>query len=351
MERVAEPGEGRRSRGGIRPVFDHLDALTDRHALFEHARLAAPRPEHGYCVDDAARGLVVTCREPAPGPVVQRLQDRYLTFVLAAVSGDGACHNRMEFGGGWSDEPGLGDWWGRTLWGLGAAAAAPSLTAGQRARALAGFRVAAQQRSPHTRASAFAALGAAEVLRFRPTDPSALALLDHLARTLGRQPATDAWSWPEPRLTYSNAALAEALILAGDGLADQFVLARGLELLSFLMRVQILDDHLSVVPVGGLGPDDSPPGFDQQPIEVAAIADACASAFRVTSDPSWLLGVDLSLGWFLGENDSATVMFDPMTGSGYDGLEPLGRNENRGAESTLAVLSTAQQARRLHRQR
>jgi hypothetical protein len=279
--------------------------------------------------------------------VVQRLQHRYLTFVLAAISGDGTCHNRMESGGRWSDEPGLGDWWGRALWGLGVAAAAPSATAGQRARALAGFRVAAQQRSPHTRASAFAALGAAELLRVRPAEPSALTLLDHVAHTLGRQPATDAWPWPEPRLSYSNAALAEALIVAGDGLADEFVLARGLELLSFLMRVQVRDDHLSMAPVGGWGPDDSPPGFDQQPIEVAAIADACASAFRVTTDASWLLGIDLSIRWFLGENDSATVMFDPMTGGGYDGLEPAGRNENQGAESTLAVLSTAQQARRL----
>jgi hypothetical protein len=40
-------------------------------------------------------------------------------------------------------------------------------------------------------------------------------------------------------------------------------------------------------------------------------------------------------------------MFDPGTGGGYDGLERHGRNENQGAESTLAMLSTAQQACRI----
>jgi len=102
-----------------------------------------------------------------------------------------------------------------------------------------------------------------------------------------------------------------------------------------------------VTPVGGRGRDDVGPGYDQQPIEVSALADACGSAFRITNQPSWLAGVSLAWDWFLGDNDSATPMFDPRTGGGYDGLERHGRNLNQGAESTLAMLATAQQARRI----
>jgi hypothetical protein len=40
-------------------------------------------------------------------------------------------------------------------------------------------------------------------------------------------------------------------------------------------------------------------------------------------------------------------MYDDTSGGGCDGLERGGRNENQGAESTLALLSTLQQARRL----
>ena len=67
----------------------------------------------------------------------------------------------MAADGQWRDEAGLGDWWGRALWGLGVAAASAA-TPGMRARALSGFRLAAQRNSPHLRPMAFAALGAAE---------------------------------------------------------------------------------------------------------------------------------------------------------------------------------------------
>jgi hypothetical protein len=334
----------------VRPVFDHLDALTDGRGLFEHALYATPRPEHGYCLDDAARGLVITCREPCPSPVVLRLHACYLEFVLAAVHADGTCHNRMGADGGWCDEPGLGDWWGRAVWGLGVAAAR-SPAAGQRARALSGFRVAAQQRAPFCRSMVFAALGAGEVLRARPGEPAARGLLRDAIATIGAPAPAPAlvpgWPWPEPRLRYANAAVPEALLVAGDALRDQPVIARGLRLLAFLLRSEIRDKHLSPTPVAGRGPGERGPGFDQQPIEVAAIADACATAYRITRDPRWLTGINLAWRWFLGDNDSATPMFDPATGAGFDGLQLGGRNRNQGAESTLAMLSTAQQACRV----
>jgi hypothetical protein len=330
--------------GGHQPVFDHLERLTDDHGLFEHALLTVPRREHGYCVDDAARGLVVACREPEPGPG-RRLARCYLAFVLDALDPAGACHNRMSADGQWRDEAAVGDWWGRALWGLGVAAASAQ-TPGMRARALGGFRLAAQCRSPHVRPMAFAALGAAELLRGRPDEMAARRLLTDTLAAIGEPAGGDSrWPWPEERLSYANASIAEALIVAGDALPDAPALNHGLALLEFLLRTETRDGHLSVTPAGGRGREDAGPGYDQQPIEVTALADACASAFRITHESSWLTGVRLAWGWFLGDNDSTTPMFDPRTGGGYDGLERHGRNLNQGAESTLAMLATAQQYR------
>jgi hypothetical protein len=327
------------------PVFDHLDRLTDDRGLFEHARHAVPRREHGYCVDDVARGLVVVCHEPEPGPAVRRLARCYLAFVLDALDPTGACHNRMDVDGQWRDEPAVGDWWGRALWSLGVAAVSAQ-TPGMRARALAGFRIAAQCRSPHVRSMAFATLGAAELLSRRPHEMAARQLLADALAIVGVGKTDDPrWPWPEERLSYANASIAEALIVAGDALPDGPALSRGLSLLEFLLRTETRDGHLSVTPAGGRGRHDIRPGYDQQPIEVAAFAAACGSAFRITHEPAWLTGVELAWDWFLGDNDSATPMFDPRTGGGYDGLERHGRNLNQGAESTLAMLATAQQAR------
>lgn len=332
------------------PLFDHLLRLTDHRGLFEHAKLSVPRREHGYCVDDVARGLVVVCRESSFDVRVRALERRYLDFLLDAIEPDGTCRNRMDAEGTWRDEPGVGDWWGRALWGLGVAAAHTRCESA-RSRALAGFEVAAQQRSGHRHAMAYAALGAAEVLRVHPARPSACGVLRDAITHIGPSAGDRAWPWPEPRLRYGNGTLVEALIVAGAALEDATTLERGLVLLEFLLGVETRGGHLSVTPVGGRGRDEIGPLFDQQPIEVAALADACASAYRATSDPRWLLGVRLAWNWFLGQNDAAVPMFDAETGGGYDGLETTGRNRNQGAESTLAMLSTAQHARWIARLR
>jgi hypothetical protein len=157
--------------------------------------------------------------------------------------------------------------------------------------------------------------------------------------------ADPSWRWPEPRLAYANAAVAEALIIAGHALGRGEVLEDGLTLLAWLLDRQIVDGHLSVVPVGGAGPSDGAPAFDQQPIEVAALADACARAGDVTGDADWNRGVDLSIDWFEGANDLGVPMSDPITGGGFDGLTPNGPNLNQGAESTLALITTMQHRR------
>lgn len=350
--------------GDRRPVvFDHLVALTDGIGLFEHAEYTRPRRDHGYCVDDAARAVVVTSRElagpAAPDPRLPGLHEHYLSFVVEAVAADGCCHNRRDVTGRWTDQAGLGDWWGRALWGLGVAAAS-SPRPEQRTAARAAFRQAATRRSPDLRATAFAALGAAALAAVDPTETSATALLVDLVRRLsdrqdhqGRHPVTAAWHWPEERLSYANAALPEALLAAGDVLGDPAAIATGRDLLDFLLDIETRSDPvtgrrwLSVTPVAGRGPGDRAPGFDQQPVEVAAIADACATAHRVTGDTDWLTGVHLADDWFHGGNDTGVSMVDPVTGGGYDGLTATGRNANQGAESTLAAVSTAQQARLL----
>ena len=192
----------------------------------------------------------------------------------------------------------------------------------------------------------FAGLGAAEVLAVQPRHGPAHRLLTDAIDRIGPLPTTPGWPWPEERLTYANAALAEVLIAGG--LVDRpAAVEDGLRALHWLLELQTVDGHLSPTPAGGFGHEDHLPGFDQQPIEVAALADACARAFAVTGEPSWRAGVELAAEWFEGRNDGGTAMWDAATGGGYDGLTTTGPNRNEGAESTLAFVSTMQQQDRL----
>ena len=324
--------------------FGHLARLSDEVGLFEHAKLTEPRTEHGYCVDDVARGLLVAAREPEPAVQLVGLARTYLRFVIAAQVPDGRFHNRCGPDRQWTDEPTLEDCWGRALWGLGTAVAyAPALAPS----ALPAFELGAGCRSPHPRAMAFAALGAAEVLRVRPDHAGARALLANAASLIGSPGIDPHWTWPEPRLRYANAILPEVLLAAGSLLGDDRALADGLAMLGWLLDLETAGAHLSVTPIGGWAVGEPRPGFDQQPIEVAALADACARAYDLTGDPRWKDGLLRAAGWFLGDNDCGIALYDPVSGGGCDGLEPAGRNENQGAESTLAMISTFQQAQRM----
>ena len=338
-------------RSGSGVSFSHLQRLSDSTGLFEHALLTERRLEHGYCVDDVARGLVVTTREPAPEPATAALAAIYQRFLADARDADGGFRNRLGADLMWEDSADVKDCWGRALWGLGTAAARSS-SSRLASEALTQFETSAGRRSRWTRAMAFAALGAAEVLTVHPDHGMARALLADAASLidpLGAAPTWPAadWHWPEGRLRYANAVLPETLLAAGHLLEEPRWVSRGLDMLGWLLDVETAGQHLSVTPAGGWSRGEPRPGFDQQPIEVAALADACARAHDITGHPRWAGAVLQCAEWFEGTNDIGIPMADPVSGGGYDGLEADGRNENQGAESTLAMLSTLQLAGRL----
>ncbi len=330
-----------------RASFDHLLDMTDERGTFEHARLAKPRREHGYCTDDIARVLLVSIREPYPKPEIRRLIDTSLRFLIDAQSLEGEFCNRMSEHGRWQDRPSLDDCWGRSVWALGTASA-HAQTDLTRQIAVAQFERAARRRSPWRRAMSFAAIGAFELLSVSPAHREARALLTTAADTMPTCADDAAWPWPEPRLAYANAVIPEAMIAAGAILDRPPLLRHGLDLLAWLLQHETFDGHLSVTAVGGSAPGEVRPAFDQQPIEVAALADACARAASIdASDQRWADGLRSAVAWFLGRNDGNHVMWDPTTGGGFDGLEAGGPNLNQGTESTLALLSTLQHGYRL----
>ena len=326
--------------------FRHLQRLTDNVGVLERADGIVPRHAYGYRVDDVACGLVVVCREPSPSAELITLARRYLYFLAQAQASDGKVRNHLADDRRWRGRPEAQDAWGRSLWALGTAAARGP-TAGIREEARARFDASARVGSPYPHSMAFAALGAAEILEVWPRDPGALSLLAIAGTVIGEPPADAAWPWPAARLSYANAAIAEAVIAAGEKLGRARLLRNGLRMLSWLLAGETRGGHLSVVPAGGWARGEDRPAFDQHPVEVAALADACVRAAAVTGDSTWLSGVEMSVTWLLGDNDAGIPMLDERTGGCSDALSRTTRSRNQGSESTLAMISVLQQGRRL----
>ena len=324
------------------PRFDHLRALTDRAGLWEHAHFFTPRVEHGFCTDDNARALIVVARQTKVSEYLADLAATYLGYVLEARTAAGSFRNRRSADGLWRDDVGSDDSQGRAWWGLGTASHSAS-TESMRHASTDAFSTCLTFDSPHLRANAYAALGAVELLIADPAHTAARVFLERTSGVIA-DAALSKIPWPEDRLTYDNARLPDALLAAGTTLGDRRLTATGLRLLEWLVTVETNDNHFSFTPTGGRPVGGSLPGFDQQPIEAWAMADACHRAWVITGDAVWRVRALRAARWLLGSNDTGMTLYDPETGATCDGLESGSVNENRGAESTLAGIATLQVA-------
>jgi len=328
--------------------FNHLQAMTDETGMVQHATFSIPDYNHGYCVDDNSRALIVTVMAAALMPddaQLARLQKNYLAFLNYALNEkNGWFRNFMTYQKTWLEEKGSQDSQGRTIWALGVCAA---LSREQGCVALSntlfhkGIRILEELN--HPRALAFALVGIHAYLARFSGDSEVRRVREKLADTLFsrfRGHTDDDWPWFENELvTYANAKIPQALLLSGQWLGREDMVGAGYKILDWLIALQREGDHFS--PVGNIGwmkRGGAKARFDQQPVEAQAMLETCLLAYRMTGREQYRAAARLAFNWFLGQNDLREPLYDFTTGGCRDGLTPDGPNQNQGAESTLAWL-------------
>jgi glycosyltransferase involved in cell wall biosynthesis len=329
--------------------FDHLLRMTDGVGMLQHSKFTVPDREHGYCVDDNARALIVAIIAQNFQPRDASLNDIapvYMSFLDHAFNSDtGLFRNFMSYERCWLEEKGSEDSHGRALWGLGIVVAL-GRNEGQVSHAADLFQRAlpAVEHFTSPRAVAFAIIGIHAFL-FRNLEKSQIEpmckILSNKLMQSFRKTVSEDWPWCEETLTYDNARLPQALLLSGQWLGDDEMLQTALRALKWLMKVQLDESGSYFAAIGNHGwftKEDGKAQFDQQPIEAAAMVDACIEAFNNTRNEEWITYAYRCLNWYLGDNELHTSLYDHATGGCRDGLQAQGANENQGAESTLCWL-------------
>jgi hypothetical protein len=273
------------------------------------------------------------------------LASRYVGFLEFALEREaGRFRNFLGYDRRWKEEPGSEDCHARALWALGTVLG-HSQDEGIRGVAAALFEASlpACTTLANPRAWAFTILGIHEYLKAFFGDRAATnlgaAMADRLLDSYRSHHSAD-WPWFEPILTYNNATLPHALLLAAQWLSRPELAEAALESLEWLCLTQRAPEG-HFVPVGSQG--WYPRGgvrsrFDQQPVEAQATLSACLEAYRTTGEIRWRREAERCFEWFLGRNDLKAPLYDPATGGCRDGLHPERVNQNQGAESTLSFL-------------
>lgn len=325
----------------------HLRLLTDDTGILQHCLYSTPNREHGYCVDDNARALIVSVLhwDLNHDESILPLMQTYLAFLAHAMNEKtGRFRNFMDYSRRWVEEKGSEDSHGRALWGLGMAVAlCPTEAMIALASRLFCAALPATEQFHSPRAWAFTLCGIQAYLRRFGGDSEIRRHRGTLAERLFQEfqhNMADDWPWCEDILTYDNAKLPHVLLMCGKWMQRGDMIDLGKRALRWLLDIQTnANGYLS--PVGTEGwhhRGGEPARFDQQAIEAHAFVDACIEAYHVTREEYWIEQAKKAFYWFLGENDLRTPVYDFTTGGCRDGLHPDRLNENQGAESTLAWL-------------
>ena len=318
--------------------------LTDDTGMAQHSILAVPDRNHGYCIDDNARALMLMALAPEMDAAERaRLSMVYAAFLQHGWNAEaGRFRNFMGFDRRWLEEVGSEDSNGRTLWALGVTAARhPDAAVARWAERLYDTVAPAMESVTSPRALAFLILGALSRLEVSADHaPSQALLARHGAQLMALVEANRRpdWTWFEIMLAYDNARLPEALVRAGGWLEDSAMVEAGLGTLAWIGAKQRTErGHFRPVGTASFGlAHAEPAAYDQQPLDAWAMIDACAAAAAIDPDPRWVALAERAYRWFLGDNDLGLSMLAPVTGECFDGLNPVGVNLNHGAESVLA---------------
>jgi hypothetical protein len=325
----------------------HFRVLTDNTGILQHSFFTIPNRDHGYCIDDNARALIVACLyyDLRKDEQIIKSIKIYLAFIYHAFNYENdRFRNFMSYDRKWLEEIGSEDAHARALWALGVAVNnAPNQAIRDMATRLFGDAVAVVENFTSPRAYSFIILGTYHYLKIFSGDARVRKIQEILAEklySLYKDNFKPEWPWFEDILSYANANLSHGLIIAGQRLSRLDMFDAGISSLEWLIEKQISPKgHMSIIGnKNWYTKNGDKSKFDQQPIETMNLVIACSTVFRFTGDRKWVDNARKCFTWFLGQNDLSVQLYNYQTGGCKDGLHSQGANANEGAESTLAWL-------------
>ncbi len=326
--------------------LDHIKELTTDYGIIQFSNFSQPDYLSGYTLDDNARALIdmVMYYNTSKQPIALELAAIYLNFIEGIQRDDGRFNNykneKLQLTQQ-NETVNLEDANGRALWSIGFTLAyhdiLPEHLVAQ-ARIIWDKAVRHIDEVTSPRAIAYTLKGLYYYHMFHPESKikkniSQLAdkLLNHYHIN-----SDDEWCWYEDYMTYANTVLPEAILFSFLVTKDSKYKQIALITFDFLLSHYFMKGEFSVISNRGwFVKNKKKNSFGEQPIEVATTIAALNLFYEVTGNIKYKNQMNLAFSWFLGNNHLNQIIYNPVNGAAYDGLEDKNVNINQGAESTL----------------
>ncbi|WP_344830882.1 glycosyltransferase [Chryseobacterium ginsenosidimutans] len=328
--------------------LDHIENMTTNFGMIQFSKISKPDIDSGYTLDDNARAMIAICRhyEMSKDKSNLELISIYLKFIKFCQHNDGSFLNYVDEHQKFTNqnyETNLEDSNGRAIWALGYLISLKEILPqefSETAEKIIQKNLIWAEKIHSTRAMAFIIKG----LYYQNSEKN-IPLLKELANRLVKMyqhEKHDDWHWFESYLTYGNSLLPEALLCAWIVTKDEVHKQIAEESFHFLLSKIVIDGNIKVISNKGWlqkeNTGNTAPIGGEQPIDVAYTILALSAFYKAFNDEKYLQMMQNSFNWFLGKNHLNQIIYNPVTGGCYDGLEEKNVNLNQGAESTVSYL-------------
>jgi glycosyltransferase involved in cell wall biosynthesis len=329
----------------------HIKKLTTDLGIIQFSKISIPDLSSGYTLDDNARALVAFCmhykltkdKDDLPYILI------YLDFIERCQKPKGNFINYVDQENRehieQNSEVNLEDSNARALWALGTVVSIadilPEAIAKKASKVLLNsLKWAETIQSP--RSIGFATKG---LYLYHTAVPNlyVAAIINKLnAKLLSNYEihASADWKWFENYMTYGNGILPESMLYAYLVTNKPIYKKVAIDSLDFLMSKMFVNKNFKVISNNGwLHKGAEPKEYGEQPIDVSYIIQTLNSFYNAFGTPEYKHKMKTAFNWFLGKNHLNQIMYNPVSGGGYDGLEKENVNLNQGAESSVCYLT------------
>lgn len=329
--------------------LDHINKLTTSDGILQFSKIDTPDLDSGYTLDDNARALIALTNHYKLTKEASSLSliETYLSFIIFCQQDDGNFLNYVDKHGNFFDknsDENLEDSNGRAIWALGEFVSHKDLFSDeliQKAKFAIEKSLQHITRYNSPRAIAFSIKG----LYFYNLEKNNIRvkrLITSLADDLVskyRGVSENNWKWFEDYLTYANSLLPEAMLYASLSTGSLLYRKIAKTTFDFLLSLTFVNNRIKVISnQGWQHKGKKANNYGEQPIDVAYTVLALDTFYDVFEEEEYLDKMEIAFDWFQGKNHLHQIVYNPITGGCYDGLEENHVNLNQGAESTLSYL-------------
>ncbi|MEN2398792.1 glycosyltransferase [Flavobacterium sp. MC2016-06] len=331
--------------------LNHIKKLTTNLGIIQFSKISIPDLESGYTLDDNARALIAFCMH------YKLTKDKddlayiliYLDFIERCQKPKGNFINYVDQDNRehieQNAEVNLEDSNARAIWALGTVVSIadilPEAISKKATKCfLNSLKWAENIQSP--RSIGFATKG---LYLYHSTIPNlyVAAIINKLNSKLlanYEDHASKNWKWFENYMTYANGILPESMLYAFLITNKPIYKKVALDSLDFLMSKMFINKNFRVISNNGwYQKDTEPQEFGEQPIDVSYTIQTLNAFYNAFNISEYKHKMKNAFNWFLGKNHLNQIMYNPVSGGGYDGLEKENVNLNQGAESTVCYLT------------